>query len=217
MSVPGLLSGFVRDTVSDDTQTFADMLRSAMKESDWAQLHPSIKARFAAVLPVKGVLGFEGIMHWVYCSPPGALIARVLRPFSILPDICSRQSRFDFNIFRRGGVVMKQRRYQLAGRDPFIFTSIFSEHPALHEEFAGGIGMYLQLAEEQGALIFRDRGYFLRLGRWRIQLPRWLTVGSFELLHRNIDAQRFQVIIRVAHPLFGTLFYQRGEFFKRRN
>ena len=41
---------------------------------------------------------------------------------------------------------------------------------------------------------------------------RWLSVGRFTLRHRNIDAERFMVSIRLQHPLLGRLFYQCGTF-----
>ena len=93
-----------------------------------------------------------------------------------------------------------------------MFDIRFELRPFLHEEFTGGIGVHLTLAEKLSALLFHNRRYFLRLLRWRLPLPQWLAVGRFELLHRNIDRRYFQIIIRVAHPLFGTLLYQRGEF-----
>lgn len=100
---------------------------------------------------------------------------------------------------------------------PFTFTSVFAQTPKVHEEFTGGLGMYLKLLVKNGSLLFRDQGYFFRFGKWRIPIPRWLSVGSFELLHRNINERRFQVIIRITHPLLGVLFYQRGEFFDIRS
>ena len=212
MNAPTLPKMVTRTGESASLQSFTDILRQSMSKLDWAKLHPAIQARFSPSILPNTTLCFSGTMQWVYCSPIGALLAKVLRPFSILPDTCNQNTKFDFRIFKRGGVFMKQRRYKLSTDETFTFTSIFSEQPCLHEEFGGGIGMKLKLAVDQGALMFLDQGYFLRLGRWRIRWPRWLTVGSFELLHRNIDAQRFQVIIRVTHPIFGTLFYQRGEF-----
>jgi hypothetical protein len=193
-------------------QSFAGILQRNLGDFAWSKLHPAIRLRFAPHLAETRALRFVGVMHWVYCSPMGSLIARLLMRFSILPGRCRQHKAFDFVIELNNGVILKQRRYRLDQGAAFTFRSLFREYPRLHEEFGGGIGMYLQLAEEQGALLFRDRGYFLRLGTWRLPLPRWLMVGSFELLHRNIDERRFQVIIRVAHPLFGTLFYQRGEF-----
>lgn len=196
------------------TRCFSDLLRSAMGEPAWARLDAAIAARFGADISANQSLVFKGKMQWVYCSVLGALIARVLKSCAILPQRCCRHSNFEFRIGMQNGEIIKRRTYALDNEKPFVFDSVFRDEPALHEEFGGGLGMYLMLTVKHGALFFRDRAYFLRLGRFRLPLPRWLTVGSFDLLHRNIDQHRFQVIIRVAHPLLGTLFYQRGEFEK---
>ena len=192
--------------------SFAAILRQVLGDHAWSQLESAIVTRFSVYVSDKHPLIFRGKMQWVYCSPIGFLISKVIKRFAILPDICARDSEFTFNIGMRNGEIFKQRIYELADDDEFKFSSTFSGAPRLHEEFNGGIGMYLGLLVKRGALIFRDQGYFYRINNWRLRLPRWLTVGHFDLLHRNINDQRFQIIIRVVHPLLGTLFYQRGEF-----
>jgi hypothetical protein len=192
--------------------SFATALRQAMGEQAWSALDPHIGARFSPTTGPKHRLRFVGDMNWVYCSPLGSLLARLLRRAALLPERCARKTPFEFRIGERQGEFIKERDYHLSPHRVFRFRSVFRAAPRLHEEFRGGLGMYLQLREKRGALLFRDRGYFLRVGSWRIPLPRWLTMGRFELLHRSLDAERFQVLLRVAHPLFGTLFYQRGEF-----
>ena len=180
----------------------------------WSELESAIAARFTTTVSDNHPLQFSGKMHWVYCSPIGALIAKIIKRFSILPDTCTRDANFTFDISMQNCEILKRRGYKLGANKSFMFASTFNDQPRLHEEFGGGIGMYLRLAVKRGALMFRDQGYFLRIKHWRLPIPGWLTVGKFDLLHRNIDHQRFQIIIRVAHPLFGTLFYQRGEFIK---
>lgn len=192
--------------------SFAAILRRALGAAAWAGLHPDIAARFETKAGADPAQRFTGTVHWVYCSPVGAVIARLLRRAAILPHHCARDADFEFRIEPGRDELIKTRNYFLRPGRCFSFRSRLREQPALHEEFNGKLGMYLRLAVENGALLFRDDGYFLRLGRWRIPLPAWLTVGRFELLHRNLDPQRFQILIRVSHPLLGTLFYQRGEF-----
>jgi len=192
--------------------SFGAVLRRALGNAGWRKLNPAIADRFSGYLKPRQPLRFVGTMHWVYCSPIGALLARVIRRWSILPDRCARDAEFTFDIGEKHGSIVKQRTYRMGGERTFRFVSRFSDVPRLHEEFGGGIGMNLRLIARRDCLWFCDQGYFLRFGRHRLPLPRWLTVGRFDLMHRNIDANRFQIIIRVAHPLFGTLFYQRGVF-----
>ena len=191
---------------------FAALLRANLGEAAWSRLTPAMRSRFVAPADRHRPLVYRGQMQWVYCSPAGAFIGRLLRQFAILPDRCARDAAFEFIITGQNGQLAKQRRYALGQAEPFEFNSRFHGDPELHEEFSGGIGMKLGLQVIDGALLFHDRDYTLRIGTRLLSLPRWLSVGRFELLHRSIDQWRFQIIIRVAHPLLGTLFYQRGEF-----
>ncbi|MGD8926592.1 MAG: DUF4166 domain-containing protein [Thioalkalispiraceae bacterium] len=198
------------------SKSFIDIIRTDLGESQWQKLDHAIITRFTCLFR-QNTLRYLGTVNWIYCSPVGKLIAKLLKPFSLLPDKCARNSLFDFIIRQSNDRIYKQRRYFLDESLPFTFESTFKEEPAVHEEFPGGLGMYLKLKVKKGSLLFCDQGYFIRFQKWRIPLPRWLSVGHFELLHRNIDDRHFQVIIRIAHPLLGTLFYQRGTFFDVRS
>ena len=194
--------------------SFIDAVRSELGETQWQKLDDNIIRRFSAN-KTKSRLRYIGVVDWIYCSPIGALIARVIQGFAILPKQCARDTRFEFVIDEQGEQILKRRSYYInQEHTPFVFDSSFATSPSLNEEFRGGLGMYLKLQTKRGSLLFSDRGYFIRIGKWRLPIPRWCSVGKFELLHRSIDLTRFQILIRIAHPLFGTLFYQRGEFMK---
>ncbi len=57
-------------------------------------------------------------------------------------------------------------------------TKMFAGTTGLEEHVGGGIGMALDVCAEAGALIFRSRHYFFRLGALRIALPKWATPGG---------------------------------------
>ena len=197
-----------------ESESFIDIIRQNLGLKQWQQLDTQIIRRFT-LSPGGSKLRFFGVVNWVYCSPVGYLFGKLLKPFSLLPDRCARFCRFEFLIHAKHAVIKKQRKYFLNDTSAFAFKSIFTGQPTLMEEFHGRLGMYLKLSVKRGALFFQDRGYFWGFSRLRLPIPHWLTPGRFELLHRSIDEHRFQVIIRISHPLLGTLFYQRGEFFNR--
>lgn len=197
-------------------KSFIDIIRRDLGNKQWQQLDKRIIRRFTHSSG-SSRLRYLGVVDWIYCSPIGYLFGKLLRPFSLLPDRCARNSQFEFLISEKNSVIHKQRKYLLDDKTPFTFRSLFTDHPGVLEEFGGRLGMNLKLVVKRGALLFRDKNYFCAVAKWRLPMPRWLTVGRFELLHRSIDERRFQVIIRIAHPLFGTLFYQRGEFFDVRS
>lgn len=200
-------------TAINDAKSFIAQIEQALGEKQWQELNPDIKNRFTNRSSSRS-LRYIGVVKRVYCSITGKLIARLLKPLELLPDRCARDVAFDFLIQRNKNGLLKQRRYYLEDTVPFTFRSVFSSQPIIHEEFKAGLGMKLKLSVKNGNLIFRDDDYFWRFKNWRIPIPAWLSIGRFELVHRNIDRERFAVSIRIAHPLLGVLFYQHGEFQK---
>lgn len=197
---------------TEPTKSFGESLRQALGEMQWMNLDASITARFSPPATHDRNLHFTGIVHWAYCSLFGAFLGWLIKALAVLPHQVCRNADFTFLIKHTPQGIVKERTYCWSDGAQFVFQSRLGDFPILHEEFCAGFGMYLKLSAEHGALLFSDDGYFLRLRKFRIQLPNWLFAGRFELLHRSIDSQRFQVLIRVSHALFGTLFYQRGEF-----
>ncbi len=198
---------------TNNSHTFVESIQSDLGDLEWKKLHRDIIRRFTLANRSKQ-LRYIGVVNWVYCSPIGKLIAQFLKPLELLPAQNAREVPFEFLIQHHASKIKKQRRYFIDANKAFTFRSDFALKPMLHEEFKGGPGMKLKLSVVNGDLLFHDRGYFWRIGRWRVPIPRWCSIGKFELLHHNIGQHYFQVIIRIAHPLFGVLFYQRGKFFR---
>lgn len=193
-------------------KTFGKLLRQALGEAQWLNLDASIATRFGPPAAGARNLRFTGTVHWAYCSLLGAVLGHAIRGLAVLPCQVRRNADFLFLIEHTPQGIVKERTYYWNDGARFVFKSRFDDVPSLHEEFRAGFGMYLKLSTEQGALLFSDDGFFLRFGDIRLRLPRRLFAARFALLHRSIDSRRFQVLIRVSHPILGTLFYQRGEF-----
>lgn len=200
----------------------AHVLRTALG-AQWWRLHPDIRTRF---VPAAGTTrqSFAGIMDVVDRSPFGWWIARLLAFARVLPATRTRNTPFEFNLSPAPGVAagwIKQRVYHFDD-GPFEFRSVM-HHDAggnLVEQFPCGLGMKIRLGIEGrdgDTLCFRDDGYFLRVAALRVPLPRWLGVGHFTLMHRNVDREHFTVDIRIDHPLCGRLFHQHGRFHQTRS
>jgi hypothetical protein len=196
----------------------AGLLRAALG-ARWQQLHPQIRARFT-LAPGKTQQSFAGSMSQIDRSACGWVIAKLIAFVRILPSQRARHVPFEFNLRPAqrdiSGGWIKQRIYRFRGGD-FEFRSVMRIAPngELIEQFPYGLGMKIRLGAEGhngDTLMFRDDGYFLRLGQFRLPLPRWLTVGRFTLAHKNIDREHFSVEISIDHPLLGQLFYQYGRF-----
>jgi len=194
-------------------QDLLQLLREALG-ARFGRLHPQIRDRFALATG-EATAAYVGVMQVVTRSRLGWLLARLLRPVRVLPH--QRQVdvgfRFDVRPLENRLGWDKCRRYEFAD-EVFEFRSnmVLDAQGRLAERFAGGLGMYIDLALGPDRLMFLDRGYFLHLGRHVMALPAWLGPGRFRLVHRNLDADRFEVVIDIHHPWFGHLFHQRGEF-----
>ena len=102
------------------------------------------------------------------------------------------------------------RIYHEAGRLPQVVRSMksFAGPTGLEERVGGGVGMALTVSVEARALVFRSVGYFWRCGRLRVPLPRWLTPGCIEVVHREERAGQFSFTLSVVHPWFGRIVHQ---------
>jgi hypothetical protein len=193
--------------------TFADLLSAALGEHA-SRLHPDIRARFAASGADRRS-SFSGRMQQVDRSVPGWCAALLLRPLRVLPSCRAYGVPFEFHLApaAAGAGWIKRRLYRF--RDGiFEFSSVMSidRDGRLVEQFPLGFGMHVRLEAAGDVLWFRDDGYFFRCRGFRIDFPRWLGIGRFELEHRNIDSERFDVTIRIRHFLLGSLIYQTGRF-----
>ena len=198
--------------MKDTLNGVAALLRTSLGPH-WQHLHPDIRARFT-LAPGATRQRFTGTMTHIERSPLGWLIARLITFVHVLPSVRARDVPFEFNLTATAnGGWIKQRLYHFSD-GPFEFRSVMRVEPTgeLIENFPFGLCMKIKLVAEGDALYFLDDGYFLRLGRMRLPIPRRLSVGRFTLTHKNIDRENFLVSISLDHALFGRLFYQCGHF-----
>lgn len=75
-----------------------------------------------------------------------------------------------------------------------------------------GIGMRLLVSAEDGALVFRSRGFIWRVLGRDIPLPISLLFGNAYIEERPLDNERFSMRMLIEHPWFGVLFRYSGSF-----
>ncbi|ALN91225.1 MULTISPECIES: DUF4166 domain-containing protein [Lysobacter] len=195
----------------------AALLRAALG-ARWSLLHPHIQARFE-LLPGEAQAEYVGNMHQVRCTWLGGVFARLIRHARILPHQNADEVpfRFDVRPMTRGLGWVKTRTYHFVD-EVFSFRSrmILGDNGELLEHFGGGLGMRVRLEVLPNRLVFVDDGYFLHWRGLRLPLPKPLWPGRFVLVHRDLDAEHFEVSIDVEHPWFGPLFHQDGSFERMR-
>jgi len=96
------------------------------------------------------------------------------------------------------------RRY-FAGR-PFATRQSASEGMLIEQ--AGFGEMRLELGVREGSLHYQSRNVALRLGQFRVGLPRWLAPSVTALERPDVDAVRVAVEVRL--PFVGVLITYEG-------
>jgi hypothetical protein len=85
------------------------------------------------------------------------------------------------------------------------------------EEYIGcGIGIALRLEVADAALHFLSDHYFLKLGRARVRLPRWMSPGRMRVSHIDCGHGWFAFVLALDHPWLGELVRQTALFEERR-
>ncbi|MGO1072909.1 DUF4166 domain-containing protein [Lysobacter sp. CA199] len=191
----------------------AALLRAVLG-TRWSLLHPHIQARFE-LPPGQAQAEYVGNMHQVRCTRLGGVFARLIRYARVLPHHNADEVpfRFDVKPMARGLGWIKTRTYHFVD-EVFSFRSrmLLGENGQLLEHFGGGLGMRVRLEVLPNRLVFVDDGYFLHWRGLRLPLPKPFWPGRFVLVHRDLDAEHFEVSIDVSHPWFGPLFHQDGSF-----
>jgi len=111
------------------------------------------------------------------------------------------------------------RTYERPGRFPQVVHSMkrFSGPTGLEEYVGSGIGMTLNVSVEDGALVFRSGHYFFEWGRFRLRVPRALSPGDMEIVHRDEPGYEpldnaFSFRLTLTHPMLGPLVHQLAYF-----
>ena len=183
-------------------------------ETAWGRLPLAVRSRFGAEAHHRP-RAYPGVMQ-VRASRFGRLIAQICRligtpiapwtgpsvPVSVLVWPAAD-----------GGMVW-DRTYAFDGRPDITVTSakVMSRNGQLLEIVRGGLGMRLAVGVEDGALVFRSRGYFWRIGALRLPIPSLLTPGRALIVHRDNGGGLFTFSMRFVHSIAGETLSQEGQF-----
>jgi hypothetical protein len=190
--------------------------RHLLGELAWRRLAPAVRARFA-VKPAPGAeIQYVGAMRVVRCSRLGWVVARLCRLVGT-PIAPHGGTDVPVGVTLRlaadGHGIVWERLYRFPGHAPVRCLSVKrATADGLIECVGRGVGMWLALAVEDGALHFRSTGYFWRCGHMVLRLPLCLTPGAMHVAHTDLGGGRFRFQIDVRHPLFGETFHQDGVF-----
>lgn len=192
--------------------------REALGAAAWSRLSAEVRARFAVGPAAAQAICFAGTMHRVELSAAGWLFAQACR--LIGTPLAPRNGRhvpmrIELQADEELGGVSWQRIYEFSPRQRYIVRSTKCKGgPGEFVEHIGrGFSMRLDLAEENGNLVFRSTAYQCRLFGRTVRIPDWLTPGRTTVRHEQLCGNRFRFSLSVDHPLLGRTIYQDGEFY----
>ena len=206
----------VRARASADEDLGDLRFRALVGEAAWAALPETTRRRFGKRVADCRTAIYAGEIVECRMNLAGRLLAQLCRligaplPLHRDADVPALVSVTEDGA--RGG----QHWTRIYGRRGFpqvIHSSKCFRGPTGLEEYIGrGVGIALRVEVAEGALHFLSDHYFLRLGRLRLRLPRWLAPGRMRVSHIDCRHGLFAFVLRLDHPLFGTLIHQTAMF-----
>lgn len=187
--------------------------RALLSAAEWEDLPPATRKRFSKRLAHGETAIYAGEVVKTWFSPLGralALAARLIGgplPTGLdtgVPSIVTVTEDMAL-----GGQVWTRLYARRNGFPQVIHSAKRFSGPTGLEEYVGwGISMALKVSVEDRCLSFRSTDYFLRLGKLRLRLPKWLTLGALTVQHIDIGNGMFLFWLDIEHPRFGKLLEQ---------
>jgi len=195
-----------------------DMRFSALLGPDaWAGLPPPVRARFAKrLLPGRSVT-YAGTVAACTMHPLGWVLAQVCRLIGA-PLPLGREAGVAAVVTvtedgASGGQVWTRMYARPRGFPQVIHSAKRFAGPTGLEEYLGaGFGIALTVSATAAGIRFTSDHYFLRLGRLRLRLPRWLAPGALTIDHEDMGEGRFAFTLALRHHLLGEIVRQEGHF-----
>lgn len=208
-----------RASVPDETaEGIVDVrFRALVGEEGWGRLPPAVQRRFSKRLAPGAVLLYPGEVIEMRLSLWGRALSFLARaigaPLPLEDGMAGGATVAVMENPRLGGQSWT-RMYARRGRFPQVISSVkcFAGPTGLEEHVGCGIGMSLSVSEAEGALVFRSVGYFLAFGRLRVPLPRLVTPGDMEIVHRDEGGGAFLFTLALRHRRLGLLVSQTARF-----
>jgi hypothetical protein len=191
--------------------------RALLGERAWGELPAATRARFGRHVGDGESIAYEGEILDCRMSRAGRLLAHALRiiggPLPLSRDEDVPAAVLVTEDASCGGQFWTRVYGRRRGFPQVIHSSKRFAGPTGLEEYVGcGFGIALRCEVENEALHFISDHIFLKIARFRLRIPNWLSPGR--LLIRHVDCEHgcfaFQLVL--THRLLGELMRQTAMF-----
>jgi hypothetical protein len=191
--------------------------RALVGEAGWAALPETTRARFGKRVAECRAAVYAGEIVECRMSVAGRVLAQCCRliggPLPLARDADQPALVSVTEDGATGGQYWTRIYGRRRGFPQVIHSSKRFAGPTGLEEYVGrGVGIALRVEVADGALHFLSDHYFLQFGRLRLRLPRWLAPGRMRVSHIDCKHGLFAFVLRLDHPLLGTLIHQTAMF-----
>lgn len=185
---------------------------------NWVKLPPAIRRRFGKRVHGGGSVAYRGVVTHMQMNWAGRLLAHAAR-------LIGAPLPYDMSCVGKPAVVTVTedlagngqfwiRQYGRASGFPqMIHSSKRFAGPTGLEEYIGfGIGMALNVAVEDEALLFKSDHYFLSIFGRHLRIPRLVAPGALVIGHHDLGNGKFRFSMRLDHKILGHVLSQDAVF-----
>lgn len=187
-------------------------------QKNWLKLPPAVRRRFGKRVRGGASVAYQGIVTHMKMNWAGKLLAHSAR-------LIGAPLPYDLSCVGKPAVVIVTedisgngqfwiRQYgRQSGFPQMVHSSKRFAGPSGLEEYIGyGIGMALNVAVEDGALLFKSDHYFLSFLGLRVRVPRLIAPGALVIGHHDLGDGKFRFSMRLNHRILGQVLSQDAVF-----
>lgn len=185
---------------------------------NWDDLDDIVKQHYEMTSGESSEMTIKGVMDEVYHSNIAKLFLLPGRFFGALVPYKGRNIPTEVRNWTSEEdckAMFWHRTLDFPNKAPLIFASRM-EHikdDEIIEYVRYGMGIRMSMSVDDGALIFKSKGYVWKIGGISIPIPTWLILGEAKIIEKGTAVDKFYINFEMVHPLFGKTFSYSGHFY----
>lgn len=206
-----------KPTASGANELIDLRFRQLLGAREWGSLPDAVRRRFGKRLGVGQSANYAGQVLSCRMNVSGWVLAQACRligaplPLEREGGVAAIVSVTEDGM--SGGQVWTRVYARKRGFPQVIHSAKrFAGPTGLEEYLGGGFGIALRVSAIEGGIRFSSDHYFLRMGRIRLRMPRWLAPGLLTIDHADCGGGSFTFTLALRHRLLGEVMYQHSHF-----